>query len=187
MSVPPSFPGQPLPSHISYEAANACWTASGSPTVRASSAASASVPLDHAVEVAVALEGELEADSEAVQRRAPRSDSTHSVRRRARPTQLVAVLVGLERDVVAEPLGLLVCVRVAADVDQQRGVVHDESVVVVEALSFGQSQGDDALPQHMLHRLPEAEVDPERERSDQFCQPWPWWSGVARGCHDSAR
>ena len=45
----------------------------------------------------------------------------------ARPqaAQLVVVLGRLQRDVVAEPLRLLVRVGVAADVDEQRGVVDD--------------------------------------------------------------
>ena len=44
---------------------------------------------------------------------------------------LVVVLAGLELDVVAEPLGLLVRVDVAADVDQQGRVVHDRPLVIV--------------------------------------------------------
>ena len=46
--------------------------------------------------------------------------------------ELVVVLARLERDVVAEPLRLLVRVGVAADVDQQRRVVDDRALLLVE-------------------------------------------------------
>ena len=85
--------------------------------------------------------------------------------------RLVVVLDRLQGDVVAEPLRLLVGVRVAADVDEQRGVVDDGALLLVEPERLGQPQRDQALPQHVLHRLPEAEVDAERERGDQLRQP----------------
>ena len=62
-------------------------------------------------------------------------------------------------------------VGVAPDVDEQRGVVDDRPRVVVEAEPLGDAQRDQGLPQHVLHRLPEAEVDPERERRDELGQP----------------
>ena len=86
---------------------------------------------------------------------------------------LVVVLGALERDVVAEPFGLLMGVRMAADVHEQRRVVDDDAVVVVEADPLGQPQRDQALPQHVLHRLPEAKVDAQRKRRDQFGQADP--------------
>ena len=90
---------------------------------------------------------------------------------RATLTRLVVVLRRLQRDVVAEPLRLLVRVGVAADVDEERGVVDGRPVVVVEADALGEPQRDEALPQHVLHRLTEAEVDAERERGDELGQP----------------
>ena len=83
----------------------------------------------------------------------------------------MVVLDRLQRDVVAEPLGLLVGVGVAADVDEQGGVVDDRALLLVEPESLGQPQRDQALPQHVLHRLPEAEVDAERERGHELRQP----------------
>ena len=62
-------------------------------------------------------------------------------------------------------------VGVAADVDEQRGVVDDRALLLVEPDALGQPQRDQALPQHVLHRLPEAEVDAERERGHQLRQP----------------
>ena len=44
---------------------------------------------------------------------------------------------------------------------------------VVEPEAVGQPQGDQTLPEHVLHRLPEAQIDPERERRDDLRQPGP--------------
>ena len=100
----------------------------------------------------------------------PAPTSRSSPRRRPRLRDSWSYLVGLQRDVVAEPLGLLVGVGVAADVDQQRRVVDDRPLLLVEADPLGQPQRDQALAQHVLHRLPEAEVDAERERRDELGQ-----------------
>ena len=62
-------------------------------------------------------------------------------------------------------------VRVATDVDEQGGVVDDGALLFVAPDSLGQSQRDQALPQHVLHRLPEAEVHPERQRCHELGQP----------------
>ena len=99
---------------------------------------------------------------------APSSRNPAAVARR--PLQLVVVLARLQRDVVAEPLRLLVGVGVAADVDQQRRVVDDRPRLLVEPEPLGEPQRDQALAQHVLHRLPEAEVDPERQRRDELRQ-----------------
>ncbi len=75
---------------------------------------------------------------------------------------VVPVLGRPERDVVAEPLRLLVGIRMAADIDQQSRVVDRQSVDVGETQPVRDPQRDDGLPQHVLHRLVEAEVDAER-------------------------
>ena len=85
--------------------------------------------------------------------------------------QLVAVLDGLHRDVVAEPLRLLVRVGVTADVDEQGRVVDDRPLGLVEPDPLGEPQRDEALAQDVLHRLAEAEVDAERQRRDELRQP----------------
>ena len=46
----------------------------------------------------------------------------------------------------------------------------DEIIAVAEPDSLGEPQRDQALPQHMFHRLAEAEVDAERECGDEFRQ-----------------
>ncbi len=130
----------------------------------------ACVVSDHGVHLAVAREHELETHAEAVQRRVAGSDQSEGCSRSAE-VRVVPVLVGLQRDVVSEPLGLLVCVGVAADVNEQRGVVDGAAFAIVEADSIGDAQGDDALAQDVLHRLPEAEVDAERQRRDELGEP----------------
>ena len=126
---------------------------------------------DHPVQLAMPGEGELEPDPEPVQRRVARADQPHGRQRAAHAAQLMDVLAGLERDVVAEPLRLLVRVGVTAHVDQQGGVVDGHPVLLAEARVAGQPQRDQALAQHVLHRLAEPQVDAERQRRDQLGQP----------------
>ena len=131
------------------------------------------VLLDHPVEVAVPGDGELHADPEAVQRWVAAPQQPQGRQRSAQGPKLVVVLAGLQGDVVAEPLGLLVGVGVAAHVDQQGRVVDDRALLLVEADAFGQAQGDHALAQHVLHRLAEAQVDPEGQGGHQLGQSHP--------------
>ena len=106
-----------------------------------------------------------------MQRRVAGAELAHPGRRRTQAARLVVVLAGLQRDVVAEPLRLLVRVGVAADVDEQRGVVDVGARLLVEADPLREPQRDQALAQHVLHRLPEAQVDAERQRGDELRQP----------------
>jgi hypothetical protein len=119
----------------------------------------------------VAGQDELEPEPESVQRRVARADEGHALRRRPQAPQIVVVLGRLQGEVVAEPFGLLVGVRVAADVDEESGVVDDRPLLVVEPDRVGQSQRDQALAKDVLHRLPEAQVYPEREGGHQLRQP----------------
>src|SRR5829696_905593 len=90
---------------------------------------------------------------------------THPLRQRPAHTEVtdeVADLaaghsksVGLEGNVVAEPLSLLVGVREAAHPCEQSGVIEDLPRRLVETEAFTESQGDQALAQHVLHRLPQ--------------------------------
>ena len=81
-------------------------------------------------------DGELDTDAETVQRRVPAAEQPHHGQGATQAPELVVVLVGLERDVVAEPLGLLVGVGMTADVDQQRRVVDDRPLVLAEPDAF---------------------------------------------------
>ncbi len=79
--------------------------------------------------------------------------------------------VALQRGLVAEPLGLLVGVDVAADPGEQRAEVDGVALVGVEADPLGQPERDHRLAQHVLHRLAHAEVDAEGEHAEQLGQP----------------
>ena len=78
---------------------------------------------DHAVELLAPGDHELESDSQPVQWRAPGAEHAQHVQDLRGGIRLGVVLGGLERDVVTEPVRLLVSVAVAAHVDQERRVV----------------------------------------------------------------
>jgi hypothetical protein len=59
---------------------------------------------------------------------------------------------------------------VAANVHEQRRVVDDCALFLVEPQRLTEPQRDEALAQDVLHRLAERQVDPERERPDQLSQ-----------------
>ncbi len=79
----------------------------------------------------------------------------------ARAERLVLVLRCLHRNIVAKPPRLLVRVGVTPDVDQQRRVVHREPLGLVEVHEIRKTECDSALAEDVLHRLGEAEIDPE--------------------------
>jgi hypothetical protein len=53
----------------------------------------------------------------------------------------------------------------ATDVQQQCRVIHHEALIVIKTRTLGDSQRDQALAQHMLHGLPETEVDAQGQGS----------------------
>ena len=128
------------------------------------------VVLDHPVDLPVPGEHELQAEPEAVERGVPGPEEAEPGGGHAQAAQLVVVLDRLRCDVVAEPFRLFVRVGMAADVDEERGVVDDGALMRLEAEPFGHAEPDQTLAQHVIHRLPDAEVDPERERRDQLGQ-----------------
>ena len=164
---PSSSPGQPRPSHCSYAPPSASSTPVGQLELLAQRSR-------HRARAWAIMSSTSrwpgDANSSPTRKRCnggfPDADPAH--RRPPAPARCASswsYFDGLQRDVVAEPLGLLVRVGVAADVDEQRGVVDDRALVLVEPDALGEPQRDQALPQHVLHRLPEAEVDAERERA----------------------
>jgi hypothetical protein len=78
--------------------------------------------------------------------------------------------VGLERGVVTEPLRLLIGIHMATHPGQQGGVVHDLTVGLIQAQDLGQPHADQALTQHMLHRLAHTQVSCQRQNAQQFGQ-----------------
>jgi hypothetical protein len=125
---------------------------------------------EHGIELAMARAGEREPDAEAMERRIPSTQAAQARRDGAHAARLVPVLSGPQGDVVAEPLGLLMCIRVTADVHEQAGVVHDRARLGVDAESLGETERDQALSQHVLHRLSEASQ--------------PHLSTIGSTCHD---
>ena len=101
--------------------------------------------------------------------------------RRQRPAhaaELVVVLAGLERDVVAEPLRLLVGVGVAADVDEQRGVVDDRRCSSSSPMRSASRSAIRHWRRTCSIGCPKPEVDAERQRRHEFGQPHPWAAGT---------
>ena len=76
--------------------------------------------------------------------------------------------VSLERQVIAEPLRLLVGIHVTAHPRDQGCVVDDHTVSLIQAQPLGQPQGNQALAQHVLHRLAHAQVGRQGQNSQQF-------------------
>ena len=91
---------------------------------------------------------------------APRSSSDiHRIRE---------VTVRPQLDVVAEPRRLLVRVRMASKPREQRDVVDDRALRLAELQVLSDAQTQDARPQHMLHRLSEAEIRGQRHRGHEL-------------------
>ena len=106
-----------------------------------------------------------------MQRRAAGSDPAQRVDDVPEAHRLVEVLGGSEPDVISKPLRLLVRVGVTTDVHQQCGVVDRAAVVLAEPGLLAEAERDDALSEHVFHRLSEAEVDAEGEGGDELGEP----------------
>ena len=119
----------------------------------------------------MARQHELEPEPEAVEGRMAPAEVRKPARHHSEAARLVVVLDRLRGNVVAEPLRLLVGVGMAADVDQQRRVVNVCALLLVEVEPLGEAQRDQALPQDVLHRLAEAEVDPQRQSCHELGEP----------------
>ena len=78
-------------------------------------------------------------------------------------------------------------IRVAADVDQKRRVIDNGALLTVEPNRLGKPQRDQALTEHMLHRLSKAEIDPEGQRSNELRHPDVDAIGLScdRTCHSA--
>ena len=66
---------------------------------------------------------------------------------------------------------MFVGVGVAADVDKQGAVIGGGAGLVIEPGQLAQAHGDPALAQHVLHGLPKAEVNAERECGEKLSKP----------------
>lgn len=59
----------------------------------------------------------------------------------------------------------------AAHPDKERRVVHVRAPALIESYLLGEPERDQALAQHVLHRLAEAEIHAERQCGDELGQP----------------
>ena len=59
----------------------------------------------------------------------------------------------------------------APDVDEERGVIHGGPSLLVQPHPLGEPQRDEALPEHVLHGLTEAQIDAERQGGHQLGEP----------------
>ena len=125
------------------------------------------VVLEHHHGVAHAASEKADTRSHPLQQGSAGPDGVHHLRK-ARAIDEPGVV--LEGDVVAEPLGLLVGVDVTPHPRQQPAVVDDTPLGLVQAQPFGESQGDQALPDDVLHGLSQPQVGAQRQRCDQFGQ-----------------
>jgi hypothetical protein len=91
----------------------------------------------------------------------------------ARAERVGQVAVRPQLDVVAEPGGLLMRVRVAAQPCKQPDVVHDRALGLAQLEVVGDTETEHARAQHMLHRLPQPEIRRQRQRGHQLRQPNP--------------
>jgi hypothetical protein len=89
---------------------------------------------------------------------------------KARADAVGEMLIRPQGDVVAEPRRLLVRVRMAAQPGQQRDVIDDRSLGLLELEILGDTEPEHAGAQHVLHRLAEPQVRGQRDRADQLCQ-----------------
>ena len=91
--------------------------------------------------------------------------------RRRGAGEITAVLVPSHGDVVSEPGGLLMRVGVTAEPRQQRDVVDDGAVGLVQPDIVRDPQPENARPHDVLHGLPETKVGGQREGRNQLGEP----------------
>jgi hypothetical protein len=127
------------------------------------------VVLDHGLGHPAAVTRERRPEPRALRHGLARAEVTEDEQRlRGHRAEIGVPEVGLQRHLVAEPLGLLVGIDVAAYPDQERGVVDDLTVGLVQVHPLGQPQRDQALAQDVLHRLAHTQVGAERQHAEQF-------------------
>jgi hypothetical protein len=106
---------------------------------------------------------------------------------RPRPTvidgssHVVVVAVTLQRDVIPEPLCLLIGIRMAAHPGQQPREVGHFALSLIEGEELGHPQRNQSLPQNVLHRLPEPKVGAERDRGNELGEADSRRSGSTHG------
>ena len=164
-------PGQPLPSHCSYAAPTAAATASSSELFGERAARS---PRD-ARSSCRRPGGRQTANSTPIRNRrserVARAEPANAATAPRAPCNSWSYLVAFKA--MSSPNHLACsCASVwQPTLIEQRRVVHGRPVGLVEPDPLRDPQRDQALAQDVLHRLPEAEVDPERQRRDELGEP----------------
>src|SRR5204863_9452212 len=115
--------------------------------------------------------GELGSTSEALEWWASEPDMTHRVGTFREPDEIHVVPIPPEDDVVAEPVRQLRSLRDAADHRERDDVIEGLLPVRFEPDPLGDATGDEPRPEHVFHRLAEAEIGGEGEGGHQFRQP----------------
>jgi hypothetical protein len=127
----------------------------------------------HRVHRLTPREEELDRRTRAPRGRRARGQIPQHEARAVEPDQVRGVHVGAQCDVIAEPPGLLVGVDMAADPRQQRDVVDDHALGLIETAALAEPEGDHALPKHVLHRMAQPQIGAQRQRRDQLGQAHP--------------
>jgi hypothetical protein len=128
------------------------------------------VVLREAHERAAAVTKEGDADPHSLEQRPARSHVLQQERRCiAGSTKIIGVVgVALEPQVIPQPFRLLVGVGVTTDPGEQPGVVDDLTFGLGELQSIGQTQRHQTCPDHVLHRLAQAEIRTERKQRNEL-------------------
>ena len=131
--------------------------------------------LEHVLQRTAPVAQKQNRDPTALERRPARTANIpkREGRRRAQPRHVMEPDIVLEPDVVAKPLGLLVGIGVTADPGEQTRVVEDAALALVQPETLRHPQRDQALTDHVLHRLAETQVGPQRQERDQLREPNP--------------
>jgi hypothetical protein len=94
---------------------------------------------DHAVEFAMTRDGELDPDPKPLDQRMPRTQGFEARRRTTHAPEGMVVLGRFQGEVVPEPLRLLVGIGVAANVDEESGVIDRGALLLAQPHPFSKS------------------------------------------------
>ena len=124
-----------------------------------------SMVVQDVLDVAPAVAEEGDTEPRAVQERTSRAEV---LQHEPRPGVVDEREVGFERQIVPEPLRLLVRVDVAAHPCEERGVVDRHALRFVQPDALTQAHRDQALAEDVLHGLPQPEVGAQRQDGEKL-------------------
>ncbi len=121
--------------------------------------------IEDVLHVSPAVTEERDTEPSAVQERTSRAEV---LQHEAGPGMVHEREVGLERQIVPEPLRLLVGVDVTPHPREERGVVDRHALCLVQADPLTEAHRDQAFTEHVLHRLAQSEVGPQRQDREEL-------------------